>query len=309
MAIPTSSTSNFKKFFLKIFLPFMALAIVFGMVFQYVFEKKIILNSQINGSYKVNRIINSVNTNEIPIFGSSRAEGGFVPSILGSNYFNYGIAGTQDNVMLFFLKEECKKNKKTPILINFDIDGFSYALGDIANYIYNADYGPVKKLIGKKDDAIFRIPFVKYYGYYEYYFKMYMTSKINLTKKTDNGASLELNQLTKSKFDELVTQRLATADDFNNDINLEREFLDIIKNNPTRTFILAISPYHKSCFHKFKNYQDVTLFVAKIKELANAQVFDFSHVNYPDSLYMNTTHLNYAGAKRFTKELKDSIMQ
>ena len=253
MAIPTSSTSNFKKFFLKILLPFTGCAVVFGFAFQYVFEKKIILNSQINGSYKVNRIINSVNTNEIPIFGSSRAEGGFVPSIFGPNYFNYGIAGTQDNVLLFFLKEECKKNKETPILINFDIDGFSYTLGDIANYIYNANYAPIKELIGEKDDAIFNIPFVKYYGYYEYYLKMYMSTKINLTKITDNGASLELNQLTKSKFDELVNQRLATTDGFNNDRNLEREFMDIIKNNPKRTFIIAISPYHSSCFHKFKN--------------------------------------------------------
>ena len=309
MAIPTSSTSNFKKFFLKILLPFTVCAVVFGFAFQYVFEKKIILNSQINGSYKVNRIINSVNTNEIPIFGSSRAEGGFVPSILGPNYFNYGIAGTQDNVMLFFLKEECKKNKETPILINFDIDGFNYTLGDIANYIYNADYAPIKELIGEKDDAIFRIPFVKYFGYYEYYLKMYMTSKINLTKKTDNGASLELNQLTKSKFNELVNQRLATADGFNNDRNLERKFIDIIKNNPKRKFIIVISPYHKSCFNKFKNYQDVSTFLAKIKTLANTSVYDFSHVNYPDSLFMNTTHLNYAGAKRFSKELKDSISQ
>ena len=309
MAIRTSSTSNFKKFFLKILLPFTVCAVVFGFAFQYVFEKKIILNSQINGSYKVNRIINSVNINEIPIFGSSRAEGGFVPSILGPNYFNYGIAGTQDNVMLFFLKEECRKNKETPILINFDIDGFSYALGDIASYIYNSEYIPVKKLIGEKDEPIFRIPFLKYFGYYEYYFKMYLNAKINLTKKTDNGASLELNHHITEKFNELVSKRLAASARFRNEVDLESEFINIIKNNPKRTFILAISPYHKWYFNKFKNYQDVTSYITKIRTLVNVKVFDFSHVNYPDNMFMNTTHLNYVGAQRFTEELKDSISQ
>lgn len=287
----------------------MICAVIFGIFFQYVFERKIILNSQINGSYKINRIINSVNKNEIPIFGSSRSEGSFVPSILGSNYFNYGISGTQDDVMLFFLWEECKKNKETPIIINFDIDGLNYVLGDIANYIYNANYPPIKELIGEKDEVIFRVPFVKYYGYYEYYFKMYLNNKINLTKKTDNGASLELNKLTKSKFNELVNQRLATSGEFKNDLNLERHFFEIIKNHPKRTFIVVISPYHNSYFHQFKNYSDVTTFVEKIKTFTNTRVFDFSHVSYPDSLYMNTSHLNYAGAKKFSEELKDSIMK
>ncbi|MCC6181484.1 MAG: hypothetical protein IT237_06590 [Bacteroidia bacterium] len=309
MGIPTSSISNFKKFSLKILRPYTACAVVFGLAFQYFFEKKIILNSQINGSYKVNRIINSENTNEIPIFGSSRAEGSFVPSVLGSNYFNYGISGTQDNVMLFFLKEECKKNKTTPILLNFDIDGLNYELGDIANYIYNANYAPVKQLIGDKDEAIFRVPFVKYYGYYEYYLKMYLNNKINLTKKTDNGASLELNKLTKSKFNELVNQRLATAATFKNNPHLESDFFNLIKSHSKRTFIIVISPYHKSYFNQFKNYPDVTNFMTKIKTFANAKVFDFSQVNYPDSLFINTTHLNYAGAKQFSEELKDSIMK
>jgi len=49
------------------------------------------------------------------------------------------------------------------------------------------------------------------------------------------------------------------------------------------------------------------MYLNDIAKLNNVSVFDFSHVDYPDSLFMNTTHLNYYGAKRFTNELKDSI--
>lgn len=309
MDTQTSSIFNFKRFCLKILFPLFLCITISGLLFQYFFEKAVILNSSTNGSYKVNRIINETNINEIPIFGSSRAEGSYIPSVLGPDYFNYGMAGTQDDVVLFFLKEECRKKKKTPILINFDMDGFSYSPGDIANYVYNSGYAPVKKLMGEEYSVIYQIPFLKYFGYYEYYLKMYLNNKINLTKKTDNGANLELNILTKKAFDELVQQRMTTADDFKNDAQLEAEFIQLIQKHPHRAFIFVISPYHKSCFTKFKNLSELHVFVDKMNALPNVRVIDFSRVDYPDSLYMNTTHLNYRGALRFSAELKDSLMQ
>jgi len=308
MAAQNLSISNFKRFFIKILLPLAISVVVVGFIFQVVFEKGVILNSEINGSYKVNRIISVTNEKEVPIFGSSRAEEGFIPSLLGSNYFNYGLSGTQDDVLLFFLHEECKKNKNTPIIINFDIDGLDYAIGDVSSYIYNADYAPVKKLLGANYRNVFQLPFFKYYGYYEFYLKNWLNNKINLTKKTDHGSSLELNKLNPKKFNELVNQRNATSFMFNNDRFLENDFLNILKANKKRSFIIVVSPYHSSCFVNFKNYDSVKMFFHKIDSLTNVRVFDFSHVDYPDSLFMNTTHLNYDGAQRFTHELKDSIM-
>jgi len=307
MASQNSSIFNFKKFLLIILFPLILSVFLLGIGFQFFFEKKVILNSEINGSFKINRIINSTYENEIPIFGSSRAEGCYIPSILGENYFNYGISGTQDDVLLFFLNEECKKKRNTPIIINFDIEGLNYSIGDISNYIYNSEYPSVKKLLGKNYKFVFQIPFFKYYGYYELYLKMYLNNLINLTKKTDKGASLELNKLTQDKFNKLINQRELASGEFKNDKYLESEFLNIIKKNIKRKFIIVISPYHKSCFKNFKNYNDALIFFNKINLLANSKVLNFSHVDYPDSLFMNTTHLNYIGAQRFTKELKDSL--
>tara|TARA_Y100000815_G_C12936801_1_gene347644 strand:+ start:152 stop:316 length:165 start_codon:yes stop_codon:yes gene_type:complete len=45
-----------------------------------------------------------------------------------------------------------------------------------------------------------------------------------------------------------------------------------------------------------------------IKKLG-VQIVDLTHVAYPDSLYFDAHHLNERGAKKFTKELKESLAQ
>ena len=126
-------------------------------VFCVWFEKIIILGNTNCGAYKVNRILNSYYKDEIPIFGSSRAETGIVPDILGDNYFNYGVNGTQDDVLLFFLKEECKKRDKSRpyIIVNMDVDGINYRSADLLNYIYNSNNPGVKELVPRLNEPYF----------------------------------------------------------------------------------------------------------------------------------------------------------
>ena len=198
MTKQTSSIFNFKKFIFEIVLPYLIFFLLISLLINYLFEKKIILSSEISGAYKVNRIINSNDNDEVVFLGSSRAEGSFIPDSLVKHGFNYGISGTQDDVILFFLNEECKKkNKNTPIVINFDLDGLNSNIGDISNYLYNVDNLKVKSLVNSNYKSIFKIPFLKYYGYFELYFKYYINSKINLTKYTNKGASIEKNTLIK----------------------------------------------------------------------------------------------------------------
>ena len=112
-----SSISNFKVYVVKIVCPVILLVGILAAAFTFVFEKKIILANESCGAYKINRIITTENPDEIPILGSSRAEASFIPEFLGENYFNYGLEGTQENVMLFFIEEECKKKKNSPLII------------------------------------------------------------------------------------------------------------------------------------------------------------------------------------------------
>lgn len=304
-----SSISNFKEYTFKIVFPVVLLVGISLAVFTFLFERKVILANESCGAYKVNRILSNKDGNEIPIFGSSRAEASFIPELLGDNYFNYGLEGTQENVMLFFIKEECKKkNKTTPfIIVNIDLDGINTKTGDIANYLYNSDNEEVKKVIGDKYEMHFSIPCIKYIGQFENYFRYYLNNRIQLTKYSNKGAFIDKVVLPQKIMDELIEYRRNNQDVFLNEEDLKKEFFKTIKTNLNRKFVFVIPPYHSCYFTNYKNPQDAKAFVGELRNLSNARVFDFSAVIYPDSLFINTTHLNYKGAVRFTNEFKDSL--
>jgi hypothetical protein len=304
----SSSISNFKLLLGRILLPLILIVGLVGLGFSYLFEKKIILNSEIVGAYKINRIIHETHTDEIPIFGSSRAEGCFIPDSLGGNYFNYGLSGSKYDATIFFLEEECRKKKNSrAIILNLDLEGLSYDIGDIANYVPNSGYGPVRALLGKKYSALFRIPFLKYYGLYEGYLRDYMNNKMHLTKFTNKGASIEKKALTEKQFNELVYQRRNAPTTIMNDSFLLQKMYGIIGAHPDRYFIFVVAPYHTSYFEKFINPGDVHLFLNKLSAMSNVKVFDFSKMPLTDSMFFNTTHVNYKGAVVFCHQLKDSL--
>lgn len=303
-----SFTSSFKYFLLKYFIPASLILVVAAGLFTFFFERKIILGADINGAYKVNRIIHSTPNNEIAILGSSRAEGAFVPGILGKTFFNYGLSGAQDDVIMFFLNEELRKNKTTPILINFDPEGLDSSIGDISYYLYNASYGPVKQLMGKEYRFLYALPVVKYYGSFEIYSKYYLNYKLQLTKATDCGGNFEKNVLTEEKFRSLIKERIATKTVFKNDSALAIKLLFLIKSYPNRKFIFVLSPCHPSYFVNFINHHELLNYINVLQQNNNVSVIDMSKMSYPDSFYINTTHLNYTGAKVFSKQLRDSLL-
>lgn len=303
-----SSISSFKKYILKIVFPVLLITGAISAVFTFLFECKIILANESCGAYKINRIISNSDENEIPIIGSSRAEASFIPELLGENYFNYGLEGTQENVMLFFIKEECKKKKKSPLIIlNIDLDGINTKSGDLSNYLYNSDNEGVKKIIGEKWETHFSFPFIKYIGQFENYLRYYLNNKIQLTKYSGKGAFIDKVVLPQKMMDELIEYRRKNQDVFLNEPELTKDFFEAIRANKDRKFVFVIPPYHSCYFANYKNPEDAKAFVSELRALQNARVFDFSSVIYPDSLFINTTHLNYNGAVRFTKEFKDSL--
>jgi hypothetical protein len=303
-----SSFSSFKQFALKILLPLILAISLAGAVFDYLFTRQIIMNSEITGAYKVNRIIKETHPDEIPIFGSSRAEGCFIPDSIGANYFNYGMSGSKYDVTLFFLEEECRKKKDTPyIILNLDLEGLSYGLGDMGNYIPNSSYAPVQLLTGEEYKAVYRVPFIRYYGRFESYTRDYLNNRIQLTKIADKGSSVEKNALTAKQFGEVVEQRRSTATTFKNDSALQQKLMNIIAQSPGRFFVFVISPYHSSYFEQYSNRQEAQAFLISLRAMKNVKVFDFSKMPLSDSLFFNTSHLNYKGAVVFSRQVRDSL--
>ena len=301
------SISNFKYFLSRLIIPFLVLLVIIGAGINYIFEKKIILGSVNSGVYKVNRIINENNKEEIGFFGSSRAEGTFIPDSLVKNGFNYGLSGAQDDVICFFLKEECKKNKTTPLIVSFDLDGLDYSLGDKSNYIYNSEYQPVKDLLQSNYKNIFKIPFIKYSGYFEMYTKYFINDKFNLTRFTNKGAAVEKAEQTEQFFNELIDRQLKAERIFRNEPSLASELDEILKSNQNRKFIFVITPYHNSFFNGYSNIQDAEKYLNTLKTNPNVVILNFSKLMFPNNYFFDTRHLNLKGAVAFNRILKDSL--
>lgn len=308
MPSQNSSISNFKRFLLAIVLPLLLTVGGVGYLFNYFFEQKIILSNSLNGEYKVNRILNTPTPNEIPIFGSSRAAYIFIPDSLGNNYFNYGLAGTRYDVTLFFMEQECKKQKNTPWMIaNLDLEGLGYGLGDVSSYIIYGSNSDVRKLVGKEYKNYFSIPLIKYFGRYENYIRLYLTSKIELSKFTNKGASIDKNSLPQKEFDEMVMARKNTAISFKNDTALERRLFALINSHSERNFLFVVSPYHGSYFDKYQNKIQARAFLEYLGSHQNVKVLDYSTYYLPDSMFLNTTHLNLKGAVQFNRIMRDTL--
>lgn len=307
MQLKTSSISNFKIFILSFLLPWLAIVAIFGCVFNYVFERFVIFNTEISGCSKIHRLITETHTDEIGIFGSSRAEGSFLPDSIAPRMYNYGMSGTKFDVTLFCLKQECLKKKTGPLVINLDYDGFVRGYGDVATFVPFADRDDIKTILGAEAKVYYAIPFIKYFGSYETYIRNFLNNKMQLTKLANHGAKLEKNELTLIQFNELVRQRLESPVGERQDSVVVQDFEILIHTNPSRKFLLVVSPLHSSCFYGGKSYPNAYALMNRLKANANVRFYDFSHFDLPEECFLNTTHLNVKGARLFSKVLGDSL--
>ena len=296
--------SNF-KFFLKHVLLVLLFSGFLIFTIGWSFEKYIIFPVDVLGASKVNRILNHQYNNEVPIFGSSRAQGSYFPEVIGDDVFNYGIDGVGSNIWLFFLEQELKKDKTSDIIINFDLSGFGDYIGSISNYIPN--YSTTKKIIGSNENFTYNIPGIKYFGHYEYYFKSFLNDIFNITKVTQNGGVFEKNTLLKKKFDILISRRKNNPDLFVFDENTAKKFDRLIKSTKRKIF-LVVAPYHYSYLSSFQNTEMVDNYLKKIDNNRNLIVIDLRDEIVNKSLFFNTTHLNYEGAISLSKILKKKMV-
>lgn len=275
-------------------------------IVNFAFEKIIIAKTSGSGANKVDRILNHQSDSEIVILGSSRAEGSIIPDSLGENCYNYGLSGTQDNVWIYFLEEELKKDNKSPILINFDLDGLGYRNGDPAYWLLNSSSPNIKVFIDNWK-PIYSIPVIKHMGYFERYIANYFQERQSVTGIINNGAILETKRQTPSEFKLLVEEREKEHLWFVNDDMLERRLIQTLQNNKSRKIIFFIPPYHESYLKTIRNYPVALKFLSKLDSIKNVSVLNYSQYKMDNVCFYNTTHLNYNGALIFTKLIKEDM--
>jgi hypothetical protein len=303
-----SSISSFKAFALKYGVPYLLIIFTVTAGINLFFKKVIVGSTTGSGAYKVERILHKNMTNETPIYGSSRAEGSFVPDSLGPHYFNYGIANVQDNVWIYFLEKELQKSRKTNILINFDLEGLDYRNGFPFYWMFNASSDTtIRSFIGPDWKMMYYIPTFRHISFYEKYLVHYLQEKNNLTAIINKGAILEKKELTPEEFKMLAVKREKDTVIFKNDQVLNSKLKSLLANTGGRKIFFIIPPYHPSYIKSVHNLPDALRYLDTLSMFPNVKVMNYSTMPLAQEYFYNTTHLNYKGAILFSKQLKQDL--
>ena len=125
---PTSSTSNSKeagKLLRKIILPVLVIISIIALIADAITTRMLSSSSKLSNSYKVAKLENQEEyLQEIPIFGPSISRNAYYCDNIGPNYFNYSMENAGVIINELLLKIETRKDKKTPIILDYHFRSF-----------------------------------------------------------------------------------------------------------------------------------------------------------------------------------------
>jgi hypothetical protein len=303
-----SFTSNFKRLVLKNLLPVLLITAVFCFAFDWVLMNQVVLKSPNSGSYKIYRMTHENDPNEIPILGSSRASGSYMPDLIDTNCYNYGIEKSQCDLILFYLKEERRKKRSTPVIINFDYEMWNGGAENGAYFVPSLDLSSVRSYYKSRHEYDFtlRVPTLRFYGEMQEHIKTYLAERSGKNHLNKGGFILEDSPSNKV-FQELVAQRRVTIRTLKTDQRKIERFEALIHSMKNRHFYLVVAPYHSSYFESITNINQGLSYLDKVNAFPNVTVLNYGNVDFPADHFQDTKHINYKGAVKFSEMLGQAI--
>lgn len=281
----------------------------------------LIRTSSGNDAYKMERFFGPLAANETPVLGSSRAQGHFVPTVLGTNVFNYGINGSGLGETLFLLKDLVTRKRDGLVLVNVDPWSFS-AFNESptsfrGNYTLAASARDVRRRLpsGVVSDSDW-LPGVRFQGCLRANFAVLMNAKMSVTKRIDRGAVLLTTSRTKEEWAYLdrtlrpvafVPPSPACRTKIEEIVRLVAAYRGSLR------VVFVIGPCSPSWRRQFTNPDDLRAWVRSFADEMAGQpisVIDlFSDTDFATEEFADATHLNCDGAVRFSSELKRRLDQ
>lgn len=127
-----------KRFLLVVFFLVLIAAVILGAydcINMYLFART---NS--NAIEKMDRLMGNVKTENIAIFGSSRASSHYLPDVIGTNVYNYGISGSAMLETLFLIRKRLEHFDRGVIIINLDPSSFAAGWDDVSKSPFRGEY-------------------------------------------------------------------------------------------------------------------------------------------------------------------------
>ena len=272
---------------------------------------KLVFSSTNTSLYKMYRLFKEPLPNEIPIIGSSRAEAGFVPSVLSPRAFNYGLADSGQWETLFHLKAICARNDASLVIVNLDPWGIQGKGGFMGRYALA--YG-AHSMVGYEDQTkvafLDRMPGTRFYGRFRSNIGECLNSVLAATKKIDNGAILQRLSRNEEEWKYIIGK--CGRSNFSVNEETWREYQMVLRQHPNVTVVFVVSPVAPPWWDRFGGAEKMREFLKEASKLDNVKVVDMCSMNidkYDLSYFMDLTHLNETGARKFTRELKQRLVE
>lgn len=259
---------------------------------------------------KMERAMKGGQGEDLAIFGSSRALGNYVPSLLSTNAFDYGVNGMTLNETLIVVRRYMELNKTATILINLDPWGFESPervrfVGDYRLAALNAEVR--ESVLGRGLKWTDWLPGFRFQGALRSSMAEYLNARLAATKQIDCGAELLLNSRTESEW--AVISKDIKPWDFKRIEGCDKELDALYSEQGDRKIVWVVSPVAPSKYEKFAGQKGLSEFLSEQASRQNVSVINLldqqSLIDYP--LFADPTHFNVKGAELFTEMLKTRL--
>ena len=271
----------------------------------------LVRHSPSNSAYKLERLSRNVEMSETPILGSSRAEACYVPSVLGTNVFNYGVSGSCIRETLFHLRMVLERKNRGDIVVNLDPWGFAYwgtekKSGFAGSYGLAALESNVRKelpagLIEMSD----WMPGIRFQGRLRENLTTWLNARKAVTKKVDQGAALIKRSRTEQEWK--VIDATLKEDSFvqpNSEAEAELDMIgNLMKERWQVRVFWVVAPASPSYRRLYTGEKELGMFLARFHG-QHRVVNLLANNEFGTDDFVDPTHLNEQGAVKFSRLLK-----
>lgn len=259
---------------------------------------KLLSTSTGSSAAKIYRIYGVHPQNEIPIFGSSRAQAHFVPELIAPTAFNYGVdamsLGETLDLVETYLKNAGKNaDKDQPSVIIVNVDPWGFPLDGKFSTV--GDYSLV-------DGSLWGI---RAFGKVRSAFANWLNERTGGTKKISKGAVLQLSSRTPQQW-QAINATLKPMS-FSDSKYWRQRVSDLVSSTSKTLFVWVVGPCAPQWKSHFTSKAELTSFCDWLKGLPNSRVVNFYSDAYDESLFVDPTHLNINGAQLFSARLQERL--
>lgn len=290
-----------KKFCM--FVGLVVLAAVAMMLANEALNRFLIFSSSNSRSYKMYRLFSNPEKGEIPILGSSRAEAGFAPLELSEHAFNYGVSGSCARETVFHLKAVLARREGGLVIVNLD----PWGLGNgnfCGKYRFVADNPLVKAEPKVSLPFIEKIVGLRFHGETRGNIAQCINNLLAVTKTIERGAILQKLSRSEEEWAYIISKYEPRS--FSCDEETKKMLGDLLAANTRYEIVFVVSPISKPWWDKFTGHDELAELENWLRGFPHVHVVDHAGTSdgYELSEFMDLTHLNEKGARRFSRELK-----